>query len=147
MPKNPPENMPRIISALFYDDPASALEWLSKAFGFKTRSSFPDADGNIMHAEMEVVDSVIMLGPASSNEKWRSPNSMQGCMNQCLCVYVDEVDAHCERARQAGATILSEPEDKFYGDRSYEAQDFEGHRWIFAQHIRDVSLEEMQSHV
>ena len=54
-------------------------------------------------------------------------------------VYVDDVDAHFERAKGSGATILSEPEDTPYGDRNYRVEDLEGHRWMFAQHVRDVA--------
>jgi uncharacterized glyoxalase superfamily protein PhnB len=56
--------------------------------------------------------------------------------------YVDDVDAHFERAKAAGATMLSEPEDTPWGDRHYRVEDLEGHRWMFAQHVRDVAPEE-----
>jgi len=59
-------------------------------------------------------------------------------------VYVDDVDKHFERAKSAGATILSEPKDQFYGDRTYGAADVEGHHWSFAQHIRDVAPEDLK---
>jgi hypothetical protein len=58
-------------------------------------------------------------------------------------VYVDDVDAHCARARRAGATIRSEPEDRFTGDRTLAAADAEEHPWTFAQHLRDVPPEDM----
>ena len=143
MPANPPENMPRITSALFYDDPAAALDWLAAAFGFETRLSIPGPDGGIMHAEMQLADGVIMLGPASALEEWKSPQSLGGATTQNLYVYVDDVDAHHARARDFGAVILAELEDKFYGDRTYSVSDLEGHRWTFAQHTRDVPPEEM----
>jgi PhnB protein len=56
--------------------------------------------------------------------------------------YVDDVDAHFERARAEGARILSEVEDTPFGDRHYRAEDLEGHRWMFAEHVRDVPREE-----
>ena len=59
-------------------------------------------------------------------------------------MYVDDVDAHYARAKRAGATILEEPTDQFYGDRRYRAADPEGHHWCFATHVRDVSAEEMR---
>ena len=55
------------------------------------------------------------------------------------------IDAHCARARTAGATILAEPEDQFYGDRIYRAADLEGHVWTFSQHVRDVGKEEAEA--
>ena len=144
MPANPPDNMPRITANVFYDDPASALEWLAKAFGFETRMSMPGPDGAIMHAEMQVADSVIMMSPTSSSEYWKSPQSLAGSVTQGLYVYVDDVDGHCTRARAAGAKIQAELEDMFWGDRTYVAEDPEGHRWTFAEHTRDVAPDEMQ---
>jgi uncharacterized glyoxalase superfamily protein PhnB len=144
MPANPPDNMPRITPNLFYDDPASALEWLAEAFGFETRLSMPGPDGAIMHAEMQVVESVVMMSPTSAIGDWRSPRSLDGSVTQGLYVYVDDVDAHCARARAAGGKIHSEPEDMFWGDRTYVVEDLEGHRWTFAQHTRDVAPEDMK---
>jgi uncharacterized glyoxalase superfamily protein PhnB len=63
-----------------------------------------------------------------------------------LYVYVDDVDKHFEHARDAGATIIAEPEDQFYGDRRYGAEDLEGHHWYFAQHVRDVPAEDITAH-
>jgi len=139
MPANPPENMPRVTPNLFYDDPSSALEWLAKAFGFETRMSMPGPDGGILHAEMQVADSAIMMSPTSAAEPWRSPRSLSGSVTQGLYVYVEDVDAHCARARAAGAVVVSEPEDMFWGDRTYVVEDLERHRWTFAQHTRDVA--------
>jgi len=144
MPANPPENMPRITPNVFYDDPAAALEWLAKAFGFETRMSMPGPDGEIIHAEMQVADSAVMMSPSSGAEQWKSPKSLSGSVTQGLYVYVDNVDAHFARARAAGATIHSELQDMFWGDRTYVAGDLEGHRWTFAQHTRDVSPEDMK---
>jgi uncharacterized glyoxalase superfamily protein PhnB len=62
---------------------------------------------------------------------------------QLVYVYLDDIDRHCEVARAAGAGIVREPEDQFYGDRRYDTEDPEGHMWSFAQHIRDVGLEEL----
>ena len=68
-----------------------------------------------------------------------------GQVTQHLYVYVDGVDAHFERAKKAGAKIVEEPKDQFYGDRRYGAEDLEGHCWFFAEHVRDVSPEEMKA--
>ncbi len=144
MPANPPENMARITPNVFYNDPASALEWLTKAFGFETRMSMPGPDGAIMHAEMRVEDSAIMMSPTSALEQWKSPQSLAGSVTQALYVYVDDVDAHCARARAAGAKISSKLEDMFWGDRTYVVEDLEGHRWTFAQHTREVAPEDMK---
>ncbi len=144
MAANPPNDMPRIMPNLFYDDPAAALEWLTKAFGFETRASVPGPDGGVMHAEMRVEDSVIMLSPTSPTPEWRSPQSVGGSVTQGIYIYIDDVDAHCAQARRAGAKILAEPDDMFWGDRTYVAADLEGHRWTFAQHVKDVAHENMK---
>lgn len=141
MVKNPPENMPRISPYVFYEDVAGALEWLTKAFGFRERLRIPGPNGDVYHAEMEFAGGVVMMGwpgPEYQNPK------RSGHMNQNLYVYVDDVDKHCEHARGAGATIVDEPEDQFYGDRRYTADDPEGHRWFFATHVREVAPEDMK---
>ncbi len=144
MPVNPPENMPRITPNLFYDDLAAALEFLGKAFGFETRMSMPGPDGSIMHAEMQIEDGVIMMSPTGDNESWTTPKSQGGRVTQSLYIYVDDVDGHCAKATSAGATIVSELEDMFWGDRTYVAEDPEGHRWTFATHVKDVAPEDMK---
>ena len=140
MPKNPPDNMPRISAYLLYEDVAAALDWLAKAFGFRERMRMPGPEGKILHAEMELADGVIMMGNPGAD--YRNPKHL-GHVTQHLYVYVDDVDAHYEHARQAGAAILEGPEDQFYGDRRYGAEDPEGHQWFFAQHVRDVAPEDM----
>ena len=145
MPQNPPANMPRITPNVFYDDLAAALEFLSKCFGFETRMSVPGPDGKLMHAEMQLADGVVMLSPTGGGEHWKSPKSLSGAVTQGLYIFVDDVDAPCARARSAGARIAADLEDMFWGDRTYVAEDPEGHRWTFAQHVRDVSPEDMHS--
>ena len=144
MPKNPPENMPRITPAISYEDVAVALDWLSRAFGFRERMRIPGPDGSIMHAEMELADGVIMLGHPGPD--YRNPKRLGGA-TVGLYVYVDDVDEHFRRARDAGATIHSEPKDEFWGDRFYSAEDPEGHQWMFGTHIRDVTEHEIREHL
>ncbi len=137
MPQNPPANMPRIAPNVFYDDLTTALDWLSKAFGFETRMSIPGEGGGIIHAEMNVADSVSMMSPTADNEDWRSPSSLGGAVTMSLYIYVDDVDAHYAVAKAAGADIASELEDMFWGDRTYVARDLAGHRWTFAQAVKE----------
>ncbi len=141
MPANPPENMPRITPYLYYQDVAGALDWLARSFGFTERMRMAGPDGGIQHAEMECQDGVIMMGCPSPD--YRNPKSV-GHATQSLYVYVDDVDKHFRRAKEAGATILHEPADQFYGDRRYGAADPEGHEWYFATHVRDVAPEDMK---
>ena len=141
MPANPPENMPRISPYLYYEDVASALDWLSRAFGFRERHRIGAPGGKVMHAEMALDDGVIMMGHPGSD--YRNPKRL-GQTTQNIYVYVDDVEAHFQRAKAAGAKILEEPKDQFYGDRRYGAEDPEGHQWYFAQHVRDVAPEDMK---
>ena len=141
MPANPPENMPRITPYLLYEDVAATLDWLSSTFGFRERMRLPGPDGKITHAEMELADGVIMMGCPGPD--YQNPKRV-GHVTQNLYVYVDDVDKHFEHAKGAGATILTEPEDQFYGDRRYGVEDREGHHWYFAQHVRDVAPEDMK---
>ena len=138
---NPPQDMPRITPYLLYEDVAGALNWLAKAFGFRERMRLAGPDGKITHAEMELADGVIMMGCPGLD--YRNPKRL-GHVTQHLYVYVDDVDKHFEHARRAGARIVEEPKDQFYGDRRYGAEDPEGHRWYFAQHVRDVAPEDMK---
>jgi uncharacterized glyoxalase superfamily protein PhnB len=128
-----PAGAPRIIPYLIYDDVSAAIAWLDRAFGFREReeSRVLEADGTIGHAEMEVAEAQIMLGPPSIHGE-----SPQRGVSTMLHVYIDSVDRHCERARAAGATIVLEPEDQPWGQRRYQATDPEGHQWHFAQRIR-----------
>ncbi len=138
MVPNPPRDMPRITPHLFYDDVAAAIDWLVKAFGFEIRLRMTDKAGAVVHGEVDLKDSLVMLGLAAEVEAWESPRTLGGRVSQRLYVFVDDVDAHYERALSAGAEIIREPADQYWGDRVYECIDPEGHRWKFAQHLWDV---------
>ena len=127
--------MQKVTPYLLYKDVSAALDWLSATFGFTERLRFTDPENQVTHAELTVGDSLIMLGHPGPS--YRSPRDV-GAVTQFVHVYVDDVDAHFERAKAAGAEVLSVPEDKPYGDRSYDVADPEGHLWTFAQHVRDV---------
>ncbi len=141
---SPASALPSFIPSLAYKDNRAALEWLQKAFGFEASEVLTDAEGNIVHAEMTHGDGVVMIGPEWAD--WtRSPASLGGKNTQRVHVRIDGgIDEHCGRAREAGAKIVKEPADQFYGDRTYVATDLEGHYWTFSQHVRDVSNQEME---
>src|SRR5512145_969747 len=110
-----------LTSALSYQDPKAALEWLEKAFGFETVMVITDAEGNLAHSEMRYGDSLVMIGSEWSAQH-KSPKSIGGLNTQTVHVHLaSDIDGHCARARAAGATILQEPADQFYGDRTYRA--------------------------
>jgi len=136
------------IPALTYRDPLAALKWLENAFGFETFMLITSRSGvyraHEFHAEMRFGDGVVMIGGEWS-ESHRSPKSAGGIATQTVHVHLEkDIDAHCDRARAAGAAILAEPAEQFYGDRTYRATDLEGHIWSFAQTVRQVSREEAE---
>jgi uncharacterized glyoxalase superfamily protein PhnB len=141
----PDPKRPAFIPSLVYRDNRAALEWLQNAFGFEPSEVLTDSTGTIVHAEMSHADGVVMIG--SEFADWtRSPASVDGKNTQRVHVRIErDIDAHCARARAAGAAIAREPEDQFYGERSYIAIDLEGHHWTFSQPIRQVSREEMEN--
>jgi uncharacterized glyoxalase superfamily protein PhnB len=129
-------------SALSYKDPKAAFRWLEQAFGFEPVMVLLDKDGNLAHSEMSFGNSLVMVGSEWS-EKHRSPQSIGGVNTQSVHVQLEEdVDAHCARARKAGAAILQEPETQFYGDRTYRAIDPEGHIWTFGQTVQMMTQEQ-----
>lgn len=103
-----------------------------------------DKDGKLGHSEMRFGDGLIFVG-----SEWAdfiaSPASIGGKNTQSIHVHLkDGLDAHCAQARAAGAVIVREPDDQFYGDRVYSVKDPEGHVWNFGQTVRVVSREEAE---
>jgi uncharacterized glyoxalase superfamily protein PhnB len=143
----PPAGWPRISSAVFYEDASKAIDWLCKAFGFEVRLRVEGDDGRIEHSELTFGDGVVMVAtagskPGSQRPPCKSPKELGGANTQSLCVCVDDADAHCERARAAGARIVTEPMTADYGAdypvfRCYGANDLEGHHWWFMHGVRD----------
>lgn len=144
--KPTPPDWPRISSGLNYRDAARMIDWLCNAFGFEVRLKVVGEGGRVEHSELNFGDGLIMVGQERADEPYRfgtpmlSPLSAGG-VTQSLMVYVDDVDAHCEQARAAGARIVAEPElhdygDDYWADRSYGAMDPEGHLWWFSERIR-----------
>ena len=142
MTRNPPEGYTRVTPYLLYHDCDAAIDFLTGALGFTERTRMKGTDGKTNHAELELEGGVVMLGNPGSD--YKNPKELGG-RTQTTYVYVDDVDAHFERAKTAGAHVERELEDQFYGDRSYAVHDPEGHAWSFATHVRDVSPEEMQA--
>lgn len=135
--KSPPKGMPQCSPYLYYADPRRALEWLGKAFGLEEQVVVPGPDGGVMHAELRLGKAVFMLGAAGEEPGTVSPRDLPG-VSQSLYVYVEDLGAHFEQARAAGASIAVEPQDMHWGDRIYAVRDCEGHHWTFAQHVRDA---------
>jgi len=140
MPESPPKGFSRSTPYLYYEDAAKAVDFLVRVCGFTERFRMPGPDGKVMHAEVQLADGVVMLG--HPGPEFRSPKKLGGA-TQNVYVYVDKVDDHYAHAKKNGATILREPADQFYGDRTYAVEDPEGHHWFFATHVRDVAPQDM----
>jgi PhnB protein len=111
------------------------IEFLKRAFGAEEKERFQGPNGVIMHAEVKIGDSIIMLGEA--NEQWQARPAN-------LYLYVNDTDTTYRRAVETGATSLMEPSDQFYGDRNAGITDPAGNFWWIATHVEDVSREEME---
>lgn len=135
-----------VIPMLAYEDGNAAIDFLVEAFGFEEKERSRDDHGTVVHGELSFPGGSIMLATPSAD--YVSPKRMRELSADARKMYevpyvidgvlveVDDVDAHFEKARAAGATILSDPEDvPDVGVRHYRAEDPEGHRWMFSQDI------------
>ncbi len=144
MVDNPPTGNQRIIPYLSYADAPAAIAFLCNAYGFEAGLQMEMGDGVLGHAELHLDDNVVFLATAFAELGQASPKDLSA-MHSKVMVYVNDVDAHYEHAKAAGAEITQEIADQFYGDRNYSTVDPEGHSWIFSQHMRDVSPAELQA--
>ncbi len=134
---------PSITSGVYYKDPKAAIAWLEEAFGFESLMVVVNEDGTIGHSEMRFGDSMIFVG-GEYDAAHKSPASLAGVNTQSLHLQVGAgLDALFERATRAGAKVLREPADQFYGERSAMVADLEGHTWSFGQTLHDMSFGEM----
>ncbi|HEU4734361.1 MAG TPA: VOC family protein [Kofleriaceae bacterium] len=143
--KPTPRGWPRISSAAYYENAAQAIDWLCNAFGFEVQLKVEGEGGRIEHSELVFRGGLVMVGEQgseASNPHRRAPAAVGGGNTQNMFVYVDDIEAHCARARASGATIVSEPAVSDYGDdhwadQGYECVDLGGHHWWFAQRLRE----------
>jgi uncharacterized glyoxalase superfamily protein PhnB len=135
---------PTLTVGVFYHDPLSALDWIERAFGFERTMVITDNEGRLAHSELRFRDAMIYVG-SEWNDIIASPRSVGGKNTQNIHIQLETgIDEHCERARAAGAAIIQEPEDQFYGDRTYRALDLEGHLWTFGQTVDNVTIQGME---
>ena len=141
--KPTPPGWPRISSSLYYEDAAKAIDFLSRDFGFEVRLKIEGDGGRIEHSELVYGGGLVMVASEKLEKfpKHRAPAKVGGANTQNMMVYVDDVEAHFQRARAAGAKIVREPETHDYGeeymtDRGYECEDIGGHGWWFYERLR-----------
>jgi uncharacterized glyoxalase superfamily protein PhnB len=118
-----PTEAPTLYPSLRYRDAPAAIDFLKRAFGFRERVVYSNPDGTIAHAELTYGPSILMLGTDKDDQ-----HGVRAGLGW-LYLSVDDADAHCARARAAGAEILKEPFDTEYGSRDYAARDPEGNMW------------------
>jgi len=128
-----------VLPHLIYENVSDALAWLTSAFGFTEHLRYGETGGPVQGGQMYLGGALIML--ASARPGWASPRRV-GHGTQSLTVFVDDVDAHFDRAKSAGAKIVEELNETAYGERQYGAEGLEGHHWLFSKHVRDVSPHE-----
>lgn len=134
MPNPIPAGFHSVTPYLLVSDVSKLMEFLTAALGATERYKMPGPNGGVMHAEMQLGDSIIMMGRPQSEEDYR---------RAMLYLYVPDVDATYQRCLAAGATSLQELKNEFYGDRRGAVRDPLGNDWYIATHVEDVSPKEM----
>jgi uncharacterized glyoxalase superfamily protein PhnB len=137
-----PDGYHTVTPHLAVRDAAAAIAFYAKAFGAEELFRMPGPGGVVMHAELRVGDSIVMLGEEAPERGALSPQTIGGSPVS-LMVYLKDVDASFARAAQAGCTIQMPLTDMFWGDRYGKLQDPFGHHWALATHQEDVSPEDM----
>lgn len=120
---------------LVVTDATAQLTFLEKALAGEVQEVMRTPDGAVMHAQVRVGDSIVMLGQASGENAARP---------SMLYLYVEDVDAWYARAVEHAGTSVQEPRDEFYGDRTAAVEDANGNQWYFATHVEDVAPEEIE---
>jgi len=123
-----------VIPVLIYPDVRAAVAWLGAAFGFAERVRIGEAH----RAQLAFGDGAVIVGDTHGDRRPPRPDEV----THSVTVRVDDVRAHCARAREHGARIVMEPTDFEYGERQYTAEDLAGHQWTFSETLADVAPEE-----
>lgn len=136
MPVNPiPQGYRSVTPHLNVKNAAGLIDFTRKVFGAREVMRMAGPDGSIVHAEVKIGDSVVMIG---------EPMGPHGTMPANLYVYVEDVDKTYQRALDEGAESMMAPADQFYGDRTAAVRDAWGNWWMMARHVEDVAPEEME---
>jgi PhnB protein len=138
-----PDGYHAVTPYLMINEAAKAIDFYKKVFGAQELMRIPGPGGKVMHAELKIGDSIIMLADEHPEIDARSPQAYGGTPVS-LMLYVADVDDVFKRALSAGAKEVHPLKDQFYGDRSGGISDPFGHQWTLSTHVEDVSSEEMQ---
>lgn len=136
-----------VVPHIMVDDAVAAIDFYRRAFGAREDFRIDAPGGGVLHAEITIGRSALMLGDAAATgtgtDSFAAPAALGGGTSVTLHVFVPDVDALAERAGAAGAEILQPPTDMFHGDRTAILRDPSGHLWVFLTHLEDVSEEEL----
>lgn len=144
MPVKPiPDGYHTLTPFLTVKDAVKAIEFYKQAFGAKERGVMKSPDGKVLHAELMIGDSIVMLSDEYPEYGAKSPQSLGGSPLG-LHIYVEGVDQAFDRAVKAGAEVEMPVMDQFWGDRYGRLKDPFGHKWSIATHTRDLSMDEMK---
>jgi PhnB protein len=142
MAKPIPDGYHTLTPTLTVRDGPTAIEFYKKAFGAQERMRLAGPDGQLMHAELKIGDSIVMLGGEQPGMGGRAPSTAAGPTGS-LYMYVSDVDAAFKRAVDAGAKVVMPLSDMFWGDRFGMVEDPSGHQWALATHKEDLGEAEM----
>jgi PhnB protein len=140
-----PEHLHTVTPRLVVRNGAAAIDFYLKAFGAEELGErFTGPDGELIHAELRIGDSVVMISDEGDNgAPAKSPESLGGVVSAIMATYWEDVDAAWQRAVAAGAEVVYPLDDQFYGDRGGRLRDPFGQQWMLSQRTEDVSREEM----
>ncbi len=130
-----PEGYHTVTPVLTVQGATKLIDFMRQAFDAKETFRLDGPNGSVMHAEVKIGDSMVMVGEAT--DQWKP-------VQATIALYLQDTDAWYQRALRAGATSVREPSDQFYGDRSAGVKDFAGNHWWIHTHIEDVSPEEIK---
>ena len=139
-----PEGFHSVTPMFVFKDARKAIEFYKCAFGAQEHYSMPGPDGKgVMHAEVQIGESIIMMGEENPQQPCKSAETMGGSPVN-FYLYVENVDAAFRRALEAGAEVRMPVEDMFWGDRAGTVQDPFGYGWTIATHVKDLTPQEIQ---
>jgi uncharacterized glyoxalase superfamily protein PhnB len=137
-----PTGFTSVTPYLVIEGAAAAIEFYKRAFGAEEVLRMPGPDGGVMHAEIRIGGSIVMLGEACPERGHMGAKALKGSPVSIM-LYVEDADAVAAQAQKAGAKITQPVADMFWGDRYGSLEDPFGHRWSVATHVRDVTEAEM----
>ena len=139
-----PEHLHTVTPRLVVADGAAAIAFYAQAFGAQeVGERFTGPGGELIHAEIRIGDSAVMITEDAVDGPARSPDQLGGMVTCVMALYWQDVDTAWERAVSAGAEVIYPLEDQFYGERGGRLRDPFGQQWMMSQHIEDVPAEEM----